>query len=77
MLNSFLNILFTLIFWSAGSSDFNNQLINYEVPIISANPQIEELSLAADKVFVLSLNNRAIFYRKKLMLNSQLLVSPN
>jgi len=64
MFNLFINLLLTVILWQSSGGVLTNQLINKGIKIIKPSPQVTEITIAAEKAFVLSLDNRASFYSK-------------
>jgi len=65
MFNWLINILLTLILSQAGGIiNFPNES-SFEADLINFNTEAEMLTLAADKAYVQSFNNRAVLYSKK------------
>lgn len=65
MFNWLINILLTLVLSQTGGPVAYTGAASFQSDLVNFNIEAEELTLAADKAFVQSLDNRAFFYAKK------------
>lgn len=65
MFNWLINILLTLILSQTNSLAAYTGAASFQTDLVNFNTEALELTLAADKAFVQSLDNRAFFYAKK------------